>query len=188
MSQLGTLPPRVRGFYVRALATAIRLRDWRTVHSSAPPRDVAALLELIGGRRHVVEIGTASAWTAIALTLADPDRHVRSLDPAIRQWRERYVALVPDEARRRLTLEQASGADPARQIGPLDALFIDADKRPEGNRAFFEGWEPLLEPGGLVVFHDYGHPKFPGIAQAVCELGLAGEARGALFIWRKPQA
>jgi predicted O-methyltransferase YrrM len=176
----------VRGFYARALLTAARLRDWRTVHSSAPPRDVAALLELFAGRRRVVEIGTAGAWTAIALTLADPERRVRSLDPTVRPWRERYVALMPEAARRRLSLEQASGADAPGHAEPVDALFVDADKRAEGVLAIFGAWEPLVEPGGIVVFHDYGHPEFPGIAAAVRELGLAGETRGPLFAWRKP--
>lgn len=176
----------MRGFYARALATALRLRDWRTLHSSAPPRDVAALLALFAGRRRVVEIGTAGAWTAIALTLAEPERQVLSLDPTIRPWRERYVALVSDEARRRLTLEQASGTDPPNVAGAVDAVFVDADKAAEAVRAFFETWRPLLRPGGLVAFHDVEHPEYSGIAQAIRELGLAGETRGPLFAWRKP--
>jgi hypothetical protein len=47
--QLVGVPRPVRRFYVRALATAIRFRDWRTLHSSAPPRDVALLIELTAG-------------------------------------------------------------------------------------------------------------------------------------------
>jgi hypothetical protein len=32
-----------------------------------------------------------------------------------------------------------------------------------------------------VVLHDYGHPDFPGVAEAVDELGLEGEATGGIF-------
>lgn len=184
--QLGTLPASVRGFYVRAIAAALRLRDWRTLNSSAQPRDVASLLDAFAGRERVVEIGTASAWTAAALALAEPARSVLSLDPEIRQWRHRYVALVPLETQARLTLEQASGADRPQRTEPVDALFVDAGKRAEQVRAYFESWEPLLAPGAVVAFHDFGHPGFPGIAQAVRELGLEGRTGKTLFFWRKP--
>ena len=40
--------------------------------------------------------------------------------------------------------------------------------------------------GADVAFHDYAHPDFPGVAQAVAELGLEGEAPGGLFVWFAP--
>lgn len=50
----------------------------------------------------------------------------------------------------------------------------------------FMAWKHALAPGAAVVFHDYG-PTFPGVAQAISDLRLHGEAAGrSLFIWRSP--
>ncbi len=38
---------------------------------------------------------------------------------------------------------------------PIRLLFIDADHSYEGVKQDFELWSPLVEPGGLVLFHDY---------------------------------
>ena len=34
----------------------------------------------------------------------------------------------------------------------------------------------------MIVFDDYTHPDFPGVREAVTELGLQGEQRGTLFV------
>ena len=39
------------------------------------------------------------------------------------------------------------------------------------------GWRD----GAVVALHDYGHRDFPGVAEAVRELGLEGEATGGIF-------
>jgi len=55
---------------------------------------------------------------------------------------------------------------------------------PDLGRAFAE-FERVLRPGGVVAFHDYRNPDFPGVAAAIDEdLGLAGEQVGDMFIWR----
>jgi hypothetical protein len=38
--------------------------------------------------------------------------------------------------------------------------------------------------GAIVVFHDYDEPAYPGVTEAVRELGLPGEVFGHLFAWR----
>jgi hypothetical protein len=43
----------------------------------------------------------------------------------------------------------------------------------------------VLAPGAPIVFDDYGHPDYPGVAEAVAELGLTGELRGTLFVHRE---
>jgi hypothetical protein len=40
--------------------------------------------------------------------------------------------------------------------------------------------------GGVIAFHDFDHPDYPGVREAVEELGLTGEVRGGVFVWRKP--
>jgi hypothetical protein len=52
--------------------------------------------------------------------------------------------------------------------------------------AAFAAWRDALAPGAIVVFHDYGHPQYPGVREAVSELSLSGEEVGGVFVWRAP--
>ena len=56
----------------------------------------------------------------------------------------------------------------------------DAPNGREGLREF-HAWRPNLAEGAIVVFHDYGNPEFPGVAEAVQEIGLPGEVVGASY-------
>ena len=40
----------------------------------------------------------------------------------------------------------------------------------------------MLAPGAAIVFDDYGHPDYPGVREAVQELGLDGRLVGTLFV------
>ena len=43
-------------------------------------------------------------------------------------------------------------------------------------------WQPALAPGALVILDDFTHPDFPGVREAVEELGLSGRQQGTLFV------
>ena len=58
------LPARAALFQARAMLRARRLGDDWALQSSTRPGDVAELLRLAEGRRLVVELGTATGWTA----------------------------------------------------------------------------------------------------------------------------
>ncbi|MBV8610022.1 MAG: class I SAM-dependent methyltransferase, partial [Singulisphaera sp.] len=52
-----------------------------------------------------------------------------------------------------------TGADAARYVadkhlGPVDYVFIDGDHSYDGLRSGWEGWAPLVAPGGVVALHD----------------------------------
>jgi predicted O-methyltransferase YrrM len=187
--QVRALPPRVAAFHARALTLAWRLDDEFAWESATRPADVAALLGLAKGRRRVVELGTATGWGAAAFVLADPERVVTSFDPVVQEHRARYLALVAPQARARLELIQAAGEDGAvRTAEPVDFLFVDSTHSHEGTVAELAAWRTRLAPDGLVVLHDYGSPRYPGVASAVAELGLEGEVVGGSFVWRQPTA
>jgi predicted O-methyltransferase YrrM len=178
----------VAAFYVRAWLVAVRSSDRFTLDSASRPSDVAALLGLARGRTAAVELGTGTAWTTIALALADDGRWVATYDPIARPERERYLALVPSRARARIKLH-AQAAEAARpDLASVDFLFIDCAHDRDTTAAAFRIWETAIAPDGLVVFHDYDHPRYPGVRDAVRELGLQGATRGGLFIWHKPGA
>jgi predicted O-methyltransferase YrrM len=183
---LARLPPRVARFYARAWLKAIRTRDAYTLAIATRPSDVVTLLRLAHGHTQAVELGTGTAWTTIALALAEPARTVDSYDPETRPERERYLALVDREARARLRFhaEPAQYAQPAHGVG---FLFIDCEHDRGTTADAFRRWEPAVARGGTVGFHDYDHPLFPGVREAVEELHLAGEATGGVFVWHKPR-
>lgn len=182
------LPPRVARFYFRASRQALRTGDEHALRAASGPESIRNLLKVAAGRRNVVEIGTAAGWGAIALALADADRRVTTFDPTSWPTRERYVRLVPAAARRRIEFVEALGSDGAEMFsGTADLVFIDGSHDRDATIAHMLAWRPLLAPGGVVVFHDYGNEGWPGVAEAVEELGLTGETPGgSLFVWSGP--
>lgn len=172
----------VARFYLRALLTAMREGDRWTLAVATRPRELAAILRAARGRRPAVEIGTGPAWTTVALALADPSREVVSLDVEAHPQRERYLALAGD-ARHRITLLQRDPAGPPAEPARPGFVFIDSSHERDETMQSFEEWAPRLAPGGVVAFHDFGDPAYPGVEQAVRDLELQGRARGSLFLW-----
>lgn len=186
LRELRRLPPRVALFYLRAARLAKRLGDEQALRASTAPADIAALLRLARGRERLVEIGTAAGWTTLGLALADPGCRVESLDPVVHPQRARYEALVPQRVRARVRFLARSGIEPGDARRQVDLVFIDAAHHAQATVAFFEAWQERVAPGGLVVFHDYGAPGWPGVAEGVRLLGLDGRAEGAwLYVWEK---
>jgi predicted O-methyltransferase YrrM len=177
------LPPVVAVFYVRAVAIAVRAGDRRSMGGSTRPRELAALLRIAKGRRAAVEIGTGTAWTSIALVLSDRGRHVATYDPLDYDERHRYLRLLGESGRRRLDLVAHSGDHPREDEGSPDLVFIDSSHERDETTRTFEVWAARLAPGGTIAFHDYGDPAWPGVKQAIEDLGLHGESHGYLFVW-----
>ncbi len=113
------------------------------------------LVELIGAKR-IVEVGTFTGYSSIAMALALPaDGRLTACDVsdeftsiARRYWQEAGVA---DKIELRLgpavaTLDEMLAAGEA---GCFDMAFIDADK--ENYDAYYERCLQLLRPGGLIL-------------------------------------
>jgi hypothetical protein len=183
---LRRLPPNVAAFYLRAVWTAWRSGDGYSFAVSTRPQDVSTLLRLAQGHDAVIELGTATGWTAVAFAIADPRRRVRSYDPEVRPERERYLALA-GAARARIELLQQRAEQAVPDPASAGLVFIDCAHDRETTRDAFRAFEPAVRPGGAVAFHDYGHPRFRGVFEAVEELGLRGEISGGMFVWRKPR-
>lgn len=179
------LPPRVAWFQWRALRLARGLGDEFAWHSATRPADVAEILRLAAGRRRVVELGTATGWTAAGLALADDERHVISFDPVVQKHRDAYLALLPREVRARIELHALAGDAGVDAVDePVDFLFVDSTHERSGTVAEVRAWQPKLAHDALIVLHDFDNPAFPGVAEAVAELGLTGDVRGGSFVAR----
>jgi len=180
---LRRLPLRVAWFNLRARRVARRGGDAFSLQSALRPAKLAALLDAAAGRRVLVELGTGTAWTTIALALADPARKIVSYDIVERE-RATYLALVPDSVRSRITFVTAPAEDGPGEVSGVELLFVDSSHERDATVAQIAVWRPALAPGALIVFDDYGHPEFPGVAQAVAALGATGTVRASMFLWQ----
>lgn len=186
--QLRSLPRAVARFQWRARRLAASAGDEFGPVSATRPRKLATLLELAAGRRRVVELGTAAGWTAISLLLADPERELVSYDIFQRPEPARYLSLVDPGVRRRLRLVHADAGHGPQGGGRVELLYIDSSHDREETMREVRAWERALHDEAVIVFDDYDHPQYPGVREAVRELGLAGEERDGLFVHRVGEA
>ncbi len=182
------MPPRVALFQWRSRRLARRLNDHFSPTSATRPADLAILLDVAAGRRRVVELGTATAWTALSLALADGRRRVTSFDPVEYWTTERYLELVQPSVRERLTLISAPGSRGPWGDEAVDMLYIDSAHGYDDTVAELRAWSGVLAPGGIVVFDDYANPDFPDVRKVIADLGLEGTARGTLFVHDVPRS
>jgi predicted O-methyltransferase YrrM len=185
-ASLARLPRPVALFWYRALRRAQAERDTWSIDVACRPTELRILLDALDGARTVAEIGTAAAWTTCCLALADQRREVHSWDVEAHPERERYLALLQPADRSRVHLHNRPGGLGPDDPPPVDGVFIDSSHEREETIATFRLFESVLAPGGVVAFHDWQDPAYPGVTQAIRELELDGEARGHLFVWHKP--
>jgi predicted O-methyltransferase YrrM len=59
--------------------------------------------------------------------------------------------------------------------GPVNLAFIDGDHGYDAVRRDFEIVRRRLAPDGIVAFHDFGDPQFPGVTRVVGEALATGD-------------
>jgi predicted O-methyltransferase YrrM len=180
--RLTRLPPRVAWFQWRARQAAWRVGDRFSLTSATRASDLRALLALARGRTCIVELGTATAWTAISLALGNPACKVVSYDIHEREEPQLYLALVDPQTRARIELVVAPGARGPRTSGPVDLLYIDSSHDRDETIAEIRAWRPYLPPGAVIVLDDFGNPDYPGIREAIAALALDGKPSGTMFV------
>jgi predicted O-methyltransferase YrrM len=179
------LPRRARAFYLRALGRALRTRDRSSLCGVTRPRELVPLLRIARRSSRIVEVGTGTAWTSICLALSNPRARVASYDIEPIPYREPYIGMLDEQTRERIDWLTRDGSDPVDE-GPVDLVYIDASHERSDTLRTFLAWQDRVARGGGVAFHDYADSAWPGVTQAVRELGLDGEVHGHLFIWTKP--
>lgn len=80
----------------------------------------------------------------------------------------------------RFKLLHGFSADMVRHfsVGTIDCVYIDGDHTYSGVAADIKMWGPIVRPGGMIVFDDYGDgpaASFPGVVQAVDEFVAANK-------------
>lgn len=119
-----------------------------------------------GNHAHVWGI---DAWDLEGNTYAPP-----FTDPGTRNWA--YYNVMSHGFNSGITLIHDFSENVARDwSGPgIGLLFIDADHSKEGALKDIRLWAPHLAEGAVIAVDDYGHPDWPGVAEAVDELVAEG--------------
>lgn len=141
------------------------------------PVELEKLAEL-AINREVLEIGSfmgLSAWgmaiTAKSLLCVDTFR-ANSAGQQQMPYFTTYEAFQKATVRyRNVTAFLGTSEEAARAIHDrFGMIFLDAMHTYEDVRDDIQRWWPRLNPGGWMVFHDYGHADFPGVKRAVDEI------------------
>ncbi len=150
---------------------------------------------LAGGRRRIVEVGTAYGYSTLWMALGQPSSGtISTIDPdrsrtdlARGWWRAAGVADEHITVVNRPALDAfADGSNEAALSGPFDMAFIDALK--EEYLAYLDAIVPRLVPGALVAADNVlwsgrvssGEPAEPGSATAhlrAFDRAVLGDAR-----------
>ena len=157
------IPDRVDLDWIESLASPLP-PALEAIETAAEPlgipivdRDSGRVLRVLaGGRRRIVEVGTAYGFSTLWLALGqpaggtivtiDPDRE--RTDLARGWWRQAGIADERITVVNAQALEAFAAAEPAL-AGPFDLAFIDALK-PE-YEAYLEALTTRLAPGALVT-------------------------------------
>lgn len=127
-------------------------------HTQVAPEvaQLVALLLLCTGARRVIEVGTYTGYSSLAMAMALPDDgtvlccdiNTDWTDVARRYWRDAGVEHKVD-LRIAPAITTLQGLLDTHGAGYFDAAFIDADKLNYVN--YYESCLDLVRPGGLVL-------------------------------------
>ena len=136
----------------------VRLREetYRVMQSPQMQVDVIEgrflqMLVRLSGAKSILELGMFTGYSALMMAEALPENgHLITceIDPKAEAIARRYFAESPH--RDKITIRMGPALDTIKTLtGPLDLVFIDADKVNYSN--YYEACLPLLKSGGLVV-------------------------------------
>lgn len=139
----------------------------------------------------IVDFGTGWGKSAASLALACPQGHVFTFDKGEVYVLQKNVSSLEEYGEQ--VIKNLSGInnvtsaynggsldtatlevvkEQMRELGKneIDVLNIDSDHTYESTMQEIKIWIPLVKKGGFVMFHDYEHPKAPGVGEAIHEL------------------
>jgi predicted O-methyltransferase YrrM len=165
VAQAGYVPSEADRAWIESISTPVH-PALAAIEAAAEPLGIPildresgrVLSVLAGGRRRIVEVGTAYGYSTLWLVLGQPaDGTIATIDPdrsrtdlARGWWRQAGVADERIVVVNRPALEAfAAGAAEPALVGPFDLVFIDALKHEYP--AYLEALVPRLVPGALVV-------------------------------------
>ncbi len=126
--------------------------------------EILRLIEILKSLRpsSICEIGAAGGGTTFLLAHAAANNAtVISLDLAFTETRQAAVKQFAMKEQEIICLQKDSHSpDTVRAVidclagRSLDVLYLDGDHSYEGIKSDFQMYNPLVRPGGMIVFHD----------------------------------
>jgi caffeoyl-CoA O-methyltransferase len=109
------------------------------------------MLVRLTGARTVLEIGMFTGYSALMMAEGLPDEGrliTCEVDPKAEAIARRYFSASPHGSK--IAIRMGPALETIKTLsGPLDLVFIDADKANYSN--YYEAALPLLKPGGLII-------------------------------------
>jgi len=137
--------------YVRLREETYRVMQWPEMQVDVIEGRFLQMLVRMSGAKSILELGMFTGYSALMMAEALPDNgHLITceIDPKAEAIARRYFAESPH--RDKITIRMGPALDTIKTLtGPLDLVFIDADKVNYSN--YYEACLPLLKSGGLVV-------------------------------------
>lgn len=140
------------------------------------------------GFTYGAELGLGGGLLSSMIMQELPEVHLIGVDIMARPDRSYKVRQLASIYRDRYTLLEMTTDQAATIVddGELDFVFIDAGHSYEAVVSDIKHWAPKVRTGGLIMGHDYGHPKYTGVAQAVDE-AFSGVTVHGETIWSVPE-
>jgi len=137
--------------YVRLREETYRIMQWLEMQVDVIEGRFLQMLVRLSSAKSILELGMFTGYSALMMAEALPDdgRLITcEIDPKAEAIARRYFAESPHG--RKITVRMGPALDTIKTwTGPLDLVFIDADKVNYSN--YYEACLPLLKSGGLVV-------------------------------------
>jgi len=139
----------------KALREATALLPQAIMQITPEQGALLGLLVKITGARNILEIGSFTGYSALAMALALPADGTLVACDTSRDWTQMaqhywQEAGVRDKIELRIGKAMDTLHALEKEKTPFDLIFIDADKK--GYDGYYEACLPLLEQGGIIIF------------------------------------
>lgn len=159
--------------------TAAELAKWQGYLSPAEVEMVKEMTRLLPEEALVVAIGAGAGTHTLAMLEVTNNITIFSIDIAAGEQPEytnehlRLAEWGYDKTGNVIRIWGDSKVVGKRWPIGVDMLFIDGDHSSDGVRGDILEWVRHVGSRGLLLFHDYGSPRWPAVKDAVDEL-IAG--------------
>ena len=137
--------------YARLREETYREMKWPEMQVGLLEGRFLNMLVRLTGARDVLELGMFTGYSTLMMAeaLSDDGRLITcEVDPKAEAIARKYFDESPDG--HKITIRMGPALDTIKTLsGPLDLVFIDADKVNYSN--YYEACFPLVKPGGLIV-------------------------------------
>lgn len=137
--------------YARLREETYRTMQWPEMQVGLIEGRFLQMLVRLTGARNILELGMFTGYSTLMMAEALPDNGrliTCEIDPKAEMIARKYFNESPHGDK--ITIRMEPALDTIKTLsGPLDLVFIDADKVNYSN--YYQACFPLVKPGGLII-------------------------------------